>query len=118
MSSSTPWNQRDAGKRPAKGSQSRREGCSRGSEGRDCGIGNQAVASVDGRTMIYPQARVLGGGSSINAQVHRPPPMRAGDPMRSHARTRSCDHSPMQHRSAGKLGVLSRHLLEESKWPR
>lgn len=24
---------------------------------------------IDGRTMIYPQARVLGGGSSINAQV-------------------------------------------------
>ncbi len=24
---------------------------------------------IDGRTMVYPQARVLGGGSSINAQV-------------------------------------------------
>jgi len=25
--------------------------------------------AIDGRTMVYPQARVLGGGSSINAQV-------------------------------------------------
>lgn len=26
-------------------------------------------AGIDGRTIVYPQARVLGGGSSINAQV-------------------------------------------------
>ena len=26
-------------------------------------------SAIDGRTMVYPQARVLGGGSSINAQV-------------------------------------------------
>ena len=25
--------------------------------------------AIGGRTMVYPQARVLGGGSSINAQV-------------------------------------------------
>ena len=25
--------------------------------------------AIDGRVMVYPQARVLGGGSSINAQV-------------------------------------------------
>ena len=26
-------------------------------------------SAIGGRTMVYPQARVLGGGSSINAQV-------------------------------------------------
>ncbi len=33
------------------------------------GYETAAGSEIDGRTMVYPQARVLGGGSSINAQV-------------------------------------------------